>query len=263
MTRNPLYRALCFIALLNFSYFAFSQVPDSSKADNVKNLSHFNGAVTVTNNGISVIPTFTLGKPAVIFDLSMGKRLSFEPQLRFALEGKPWSFIFWWRYKLINSPRLSVRIGAHPALSFSTLPVLTNGETRETIIANRYLAGELSPNYFLSKNLSIGMYYLYSYGIDNENVRNTNFIMFNINFSNIKLSKQFFISFMPQIYYLRINKNDGFNVSSLFTFTRKNFPLSASAFINKTIQSRVPGSKDFIWNASLIFSFNNKYAKAQ
>jgi len=38
---------------------------------------------------------FTLGKPAAIFDLSVGnERLAFEPQFRFSLEGKPWSFIF-------------------------------------------------------------------------------------------------------------------------------------------------------------------------
>ncbi len=107
------------------------------------------------------------------------------------------------------------------------------------------------------------MYYLYSYGIDNENVMNTHFVMLNIDFSNIKLSDKFFISYMPQIYYLRINKNDGFNVTSTLTLARKKFPFSASAFVNKTIQSRVPGSKNFIWNASLIYSFNNKYTKAQ
>ena len=60
------------------------------KADSTKNIFHFAGGVTVTNKGISLVPTFTLGKPAAIFDPSTGKRkLYFEPQLRFALEGKP------------------------------------------------------------------------------------------------------------------------------------------------------------------------------
>lgn len=256
MTKNLIKKAFLLFVLLNLYFLAFSQITESKKE-----AIHFNGAVTVTNNGISFIPTFSLGKPAVIFDLSMGKRLSCEPQLRFALEGKPWSFIFWWRYKLVSISKFFVRIGAHPALSFSTLPVLTNGETKETIIAHRYLAGELAPNYFLTKNISIGIYYLYSYGIDNMNVRNTHFVMFNMNFSNIRLSDQFFISYMPQIYYLRINNNDGFNVTSSLTLARKKFPFSVSAFVNKTIQSRVPGSKNFIWNASLVYFFNNSYVK--
>ncbi len=105
------------------------------------------------------------------------------------------------------------------------------------------------------------MYYLYSYGIDNANVRNTHFAMLNTNFSNIKLSDMFFLSYMPQIYYLRINKNDGFNVTSTLTLARKNFPVCFSVFGNKTIRSNVPGHKDFVWDASLIYSFNNQYVK--
>jgi hypothetical protein len=52
------------------------------------------GAVSVTNKGISLIPSFTLGRPAAIFDLAVRKGdLGFEPQFRFGLDGKPWSFL--------------------------------------------------------------------------------------------------------------------------------------------------------------------------
>jgi aryl-alcohol dehydrogenase-like predicted oxidoreductase len=45
----------------------------------------------VTNNGISLVQTFSLGKPAAIVTLSIGKgKLSFEPDLRFSLKEKPW-----------------------------------------------------------------------------------------------------------------------------------------------------------------------------
>jgi len=40
-----------------------------------------------------------------MFDLSMGKRLSFDPMFRFSLEGKPWTFIFWFRYQVLNNDR--------------------------------------------------------------------------------------------------------------------------------------------------------------
>lgn len=259
MSKDLIKKVLLIFILLDFSHFAFSQKTDSTKV-----VSQFGGAVTVTNNGISLIPTFSLDKPAVLFDLTAGRgKLSFEPQFRFSLEGKPWSFFFWWRYKLVNTSKLFVRVGVHESLSYSTLTVLTNGESKETIITQRYLAGELAPNYFLTNNISLGMYYLYSYGIDNVNVRNTHFAMLNMNFSNIKLSDKFFLSYIPQIYYLRINKNDGFNVTSTMTLARRNFPVFFSVFGNKTIQSHVPGHKDFVWNASLIYSFNNKYVKAQ
>ena len=51
---------------------------------------HFNGAVSATNNGISLIPTFSLGKPATIIELNAGgEHLTFEPQFRISLEGQP------------------------------------------------------------------------------------------------------------------------------------------------------------------------------
>ena len=128
------------VIILSLSLTASSQSPESTKLP-----SHFNGAVTVTNNGIPFIPTFSLGKPAVIFDLSVGKRFSFDPQFRFALEGKPWSFLFWWRYKLVTNEKFLFSIGAHPALSFKALIIPTETGTQEIIKVQRYLAGELSP----------------------------------------------------------------------------------------------------------------------
>jgi hypothetical protein len=49
-------------------------------ANSIKVSGHFGGAVTITTKGISTIPNLTLGKPAAIFDLSVGRRLSFEIQ---------------------------------------------------------------------------------------------------------------------------------------------------------------------------------------
>ncbi len=72
-------------ALLSFAIFSLTIVSFSQARDEPEPAGHFGGAVTITNNGISFIPNFTLGKPAAIFDLSVGKRnLSFEPQFRFA-----------------------------------------------------------------------------------------------------------------------------------------------------------------------------------
>src|ERR1043166_1493193 len=97
------HRVILFLILLLVTHFSFSQ-----KEDSTNDVFHFRGAVTVTNKGISLVPTFTLGKPATIFDLSMGKKkLYFEPQLRFALEGKPWSFLIWWRYRLLNNSKMA------------------------------------------------------------------------------------------------------------------------------------------------------------
>lgn len=243
--------------LLLLTRLSFSQNMDSTKI-----ISHFSGAVNVTNNGISLIPTFSLGKPAAIFNLALGKgRLSFEPELRFSLEGKPWSFLFWWRYKLLDTNKFQIRIGAHPALNFRSESIATNGVTKEAMVTRRYLASELVPNYLLTKNISIGMYYLYSRGLDPGTTRVTHFITLNTNVSNIKFSNQILLRVTPQVYYLKLDKQDGVYFTSAFSLTKKNFPLSVAAIINKTVNTNITGSKDFVWNATLVYAFHKNYVE--
>ena len=63
--------------------------------------------VNVNSKGISLVPALTLGRPSTIVDVAVRKgALSFEPQFRFALDGKPWSFLLWGRYRAV-SPRSS------------------------------------------------------------------------------------------------------------------------------------------------------------
>lgn len=248
---------LLVFALLMFSHFSYSQ-----KADSTKSITHFSGSVSVTNNGISIVPSFSLGKPAAIFILSVRKnRFSFDPDLRFSLAGKPWSFLFWGRYKLVTKDKFKVNTGAHLGLNFKTSVIPIEGDSSETTVTRRYLAGELSPNYFLTKNISVGFYYLYSHGLDAGTIGNTHFITFNTNYSNIKITNQFFLNINPQLYYLKLDAQDGFYFTSSLTAVRKNFPLAVSAIINKEIRSTIAGSKDFLWNISLAYTFNKKYVK--
>ena len=247
--------------LLIFVFLLLAHDSFSQKADSTKSISHFSGAITVTNNGISLVPTFSLGKPAVIFNLAMGRgKLSFEPDMRFALSGKPWSFLFWWRYQLAKTKKFAFRVGAHPAINFKTQTVTINGTVQSQLIARRYLAGELSPNYFFSKNISIGMYYLYSRGLDYGSPKNTHFLTLNSNFSNIKLPGRLFMRFAPQLYYLKQDKLDGYYFTAALTLAMKNFPLSVSTIVNKTIRTDI-ASKDFVWNLNIIYSFNKTYVR--
>jgi hypothetical protein len=255
VTTNYIKRTSISLLLLNLSFFAFSQKTDSLKAP-----LHVGGGVTVTNNGISFIPTFTLGKPAAIFDLSIGRKLSFEPQFRFALEGKPWSFVFWTRYKLVKTDKFAVTLGAHPAILFKTITETKDGVTSEYIRAQRNLAAEFSPSYFLTKNISIGVYYLYGYSLESYAVRNVHYLTLNANFYRISLPSDFYLKFTPQVYYLNMDKQDGYYWSSILTIARKNFPISVSGLINQAIHTEIV-SKELVWNVSLIYSFGNEFVK--
>lgn len=257
-SKEPFYsanRILLLFILINLSCISFSQTADSLKIPG-----YFGGAVTITNKGISLIPNLTLGKPAVLFDLSLGKkRISFEPQFRFALEGKPWTFIFWWRYKIVDSKKFRMNIGAHPAFAFKTIIFPNDTVPQEIIRVQRYLAGEIVPTWLLSKNISLGLYYLPSIGLQEDGVKYTNYLALRGYFSNIRLSDKFYLRFNPQVYYLKMDADDGFYASATLTLARQNFPLSVSALVNRTIQTDILVGEDFIWNVSLIYSFNKKY----
>jgi hypothetical protein len=237
-------------------------IASAQKTDSTVRITHISGSVSVTQNGISLVPTFSLGKPAAIFLFSVGgNRLTFEPEFRFALEGKPWSFLFWGRYKIIPEGKFRLSVGAHPALNFRTYRLPVNGDSTDITVTRRFLAGELVPNYYFSKNVSVGIYYLYSRGFDINTPKNGHFITINSTISNIKLPGSFLIKITPQFYYLKQDKRDGTYFTSSFTISKKNFPFAVSSIINKTLSGNILGSKDFVWNASLIYSFNKNYVR--
>lgn len=216
----------------------------------------FAGAITATNNGISLLPTFSLGKPATIFDFSIkGKKWSFDPQLRFSLEGKPWSFIFWGRYKVVNDSKFKLSVGAHPAIAFKQEKVQAlNGDFKTILNAYRYTATEIAPNFILSKNCSVGMYYLYSHGWDIGTTLNTHFVTLNSTFSNLKLLPETYLKLQPQLYYLKMDSKDGYYFSSTITLSTPSIPFTLSSIVNKAIDTTIPG-KNFIWNLSLSYIY--------
>ncbi len=255
MIRSSMTVLLIMLGLLAKSTFA-------QKAESAKGIFHFSGAALVTNNGISLIPSFSLDKPAAQFSMSMGKRrLSFDPDLRFSLEGKPWFFIFWWRYKLLLQDKFRFSVGVQHSLNFRTVTLLIDENSNEVIATRRFLAGEIAPSYLVAKNVNIGIYYLFSHNLEKGATRNTHFFTLNSNFSYIKLSNGFFMRITPQLYYLKLDKEDGIYMTSAFTLAKRDFPLSLSAIINKSIQTDILIGKPFVWNVSLIYSFSESYVE--
>ncbi|WP_339750572.1 hypothetical protein [Algoriphagus aquimarinus] len=220
-----------------------------------KFLDDFRGTASVTQNGISLVPSFSLGKPALLFDLKLTReKLSFEPDMRFSLEGKPWSFIFWFRYKAIENKRFSLRLGAHPALNFRTVNIIRNNQPEELLEARRYLGAEVAPTYKISDKVGIGAYYLYGHAFD-EGVKNTHFMVLNSYFNNLHVSEKLYFNISPQAYYLLTDDLKGFYFVGFVSLIKKDFPISVSAILNKAIDTEIVPEDDFTWNISLVYSF--------
>ena len=242
--------------MLTLMHTAIGQSTDSTEKRN-----YFGGSVTLTNNGISLLPSFSLGKPAALFYMKVGRKLTFEPELRFGLDGNPWAFIFWWRYKFLSDRRFQIRVGAHPSILYATMPVTVNGVTDDKLIARRYVAAEIMPEFYITEKIILGMYYLKGYGFQDDAVKNTDFITLTAKFPDIRLSKRLSLGLYPQFYFLRMDDTHGFYFSSTQALHIKGFPLSIQSIINQPIQSDVVGGQDFVWNVSLIYSFGNFYRK--
>ena len=221
---------------------------------------HVSGGALVTNNGISLLPMFNLGKPAAIFDLSVGnERLAFEQQLRFSLEGKPWSFIFWTRYKAITGKRFRLNIGGNTSVAFRNAIVYDkNGVEKEVLNPQQSITTEIVPNYQLTKNVAVGAYYLLAHGISEGANKWTNFVTLNATISNIPMGKDTFLRIYPQVYFLDIDHVEGFYATATFTLTNKNLPFTLSSIINRKLKSDIV-SKDFIWNVQLAYTFNKRF----
>jgi hypothetical protein len=233
-----------------------------AQTENVQPSNHFRGNISVTNNGLSLIPAFSLNRPAAVFELSLGgERLSFDPELRFGLDGQPWSFIFWWRYKVIKKEKFNLHVGAHPAFVFvNTLVDDGSGNMIESMESKRFFAWEISPSYAFSKKVKANFLYLQGRSLGKVPYALNQFVSLGASFTDISISQKYFFNARPQLFYLKMNEKDGYFASSSFVVGRRDFPVSLGSIVSKKIVSEIEVD-DWIWNISLIYSFNNQFVK--
>ena len=91
----------------------------SHKPDTLKTPLSIRGNIQLTNNAISPVPAFTLGKPALLTTLYLQKgRFAFHPEFNFDLEAKPWSVNTWVRYQIIQQKKWDFTLGNNFSLFF-------------------------------------------------------------------------------------------------------------------------------------------------
>uniref|UniRef100_UPI0040474097 hypothetical protein n=1 Tax=Algoriphagus sp. TaxID=1872435 RepID=UPI0040474097 len=251
------------ICVLIFASFCFPHSLLAQETVSAKPTGQFGGVITATNNGVSIIPSFTLGRPALLFDLSLsGERFSFDPMLRFGMDGKPWSFVFWGRYKAIKDKRFTLSLGAHPAFIFAERIVKVNGKEETMLVSQRFLTMEVAPTYKISKRLSMGLYYLRGHGFNPIPPDNSNFIALNTVISGVPMGGGFTMRINPQLFYLKVDDDSGTYATSNFTVSKPGFPIGFQGLVNQKIKSSIPGD-DLIWNVGLLYIFSTPFHRAK
>lgn len=214
------------------------------------------GTVNVTSKGISNVPALTLGRPAMVFDLFVRKgSVGFEPQFRFDLHGKPWSFLLWGRYRAVQGDTFRLTLGAHPSFSFRSAKDLTDGVERDVIQARRYVAGDITPTWALTDRATVGGYYLYSKGLDFGAPPHTHLAAVRASVANIELTDRLVLQIGPQAYFLRTNGQNGTYANASASVGLRGSPISVNTMVNVPIDTAVAGGQDVLWNVSVTYAF--------
>lgn len=226
----------------------------AQKADSVKKTEplHATANIQITNNGVSLFPNLMLGKPATIINLTVGKKhIFFEPELRWRLNGEPWSYIFWLRYRPKRTEHFSWHVGAHPSYVIRPNQVIVNGKTENRWVSQRFLAAEFVPVWHQSSKFSLGLHILGSKGLDkNYGVQKSSYVSLQPRFPHIGVSKNYYLGFFPQVFHLSLDDKDGFYYSHLLNFNKKDFPIYISTIFTYKINSILAGD-DVVWNVGL------------
>jgi hypothetical protein len=248
-----------FISLiLSFLY----QKSTAQSVDSTKNISTFSGSVGFTNNGFSIIPTFSLNAPAFVANLSFRKKkFSFEPDIRMVPNAEKGGLIWWVRYRLVDNKKFGFRVGAHPAFTLISRTDIENGTTKEITEMLRFLAFEAVPSYQFNKKLGVSAMYLQGNGLQNHGPQLTRVLFLNTNITNIGLGKNLYFNLFPSIYFLNTDGFTGNYLTATGSIAHKKWPFSLQSTINQTFKSDIPGNKDFMWNLTLNYNFKKIYRK--
>jgi hypothetical protein len=137
----------------------------------------------------------------------------------------------------VEGKKFNLGVGAHPAFNFQTRKIIDPSTLAlsEITQARRFIAAEINPGYQVTKNFRVGMYYLKGFGLQKDAIRSSHFLTFNTTFSNIKLGGGTSLQFTPQVYYLKLDKEDGiFYTHTMSISKKKMFPSCCSRLSTRT-----------------------------
>lgn len=234
-----------FFYCILFSFLSIN-VFANNLADSTKKTWQFHGVIQVNNNGISPVPAFSLGKPALMTSFFVQKGgFTFSPEFNYGLDGKPWVVNQWLRFQKQHG-RFLLRTGANMSLFF--------GRIGSEIKLNQYLALEGFVSYRMSDRSSLNLLYWNSHGLDPMAVKSGHFLSLSANISKIPITKSLLLELRPNLFYLANTiPFKGLFVSAITSISHKKYPVSIFAQAVQPIL--VKPATNFNWNYGLNYIF--------
>ena len=232
----------------------------SQQQDSTQKVTTFSGTIGFTNNGFSIVPTFSLNHSAFILNFYLRKKkFSFDPDIRLTPDAKKGSMLWWLRYYPIEKKKFILRLGVHPAFTLIRKTVNDNGTDLEITEMLRFAAVEVAPSYKITRNWSVEAIYLHGSALQNHGPQNTDVVFLNTAISNIKLGRNLKGVLVPMFFYLMTDGHDGSYFSATGVVEHTKWPFSLKSTINQTITSNIPNNRNFMWNVSLNYRFQKQF----
>ncbi len=228
----------------------------AAQKDSSKDKPKLSGVVIITSNGISQIPAYSLDKPAIsaFFNLKI-KRFSYEPDINYGIDGRPWGMGNTFMYLIMDKKKLKFKAGVSLGLAFSYPEVLQGGKQVKVNKAERYLIVKIIPSYLFSKKSSLSLIYWNAHNLEKESIKLISFLSAVVSITNIRVSEKFYCGFLPQVFYLKVDKEDGLFFSPTVRFGLNKFPLFFSSQVNTALITNISSNSGLKWNVALNYNF--------
>jgi len=219
-------------------------------ADSTKSKLEAQATISLNRNGIAYIPAFSLDKPAIIGAFLLVKgRFSYDPQLSYGLDLKPWIIDNWFHYRIVDRPAFEFKAGGVISAFFSEYE--TEDET--VLQAQKYLAAEVVGTYRFTPLSSLAFTYLIERGQD-PGTLSGHFFNLQAERSDFKLGKKGLLSASLQLFYIDYTgDNDGLFTAAYISASLRNFPLSIFFQGIQDLWTNITPSPEFKWNVGLAY----------
>ena len=235
-------------------FFFISEILFSQEnTDTTRNKLKASCVFSINSNGISSIPAFSLGDPAIMVAVGLAKgRFSFDPVLAYDLEMKPWFFDSWVHYLIINKPAFKLRTGINFSMYFSDL-LLPDDEI--VLQGQRYWAFELAGIYNFNPKTSLTVLVWNDRGQDPGTITGL-YASIAIDRSDIPVGKRVLLAGSLQIFNIAYDgNNDGLFISPRIAVSDKKVPVSVFFQAIQPVTTNISPYPGFKWNLGASYSF--------
>ncbi len=235
-------------------FFLSSALYASENTDSTKSKLKAGATFTLNSNGISSVPAFSLGAPALMASVSVGKGwFSYDPTLAYGLDLKPWFIDNWIHVKLINLPKFELRTGMNIS-SYCGKYTVPEGEF---LRVERYFAYELAATFRFAHNISLQTQYWNDRGQEDYSLKG-HFVSAIVEKTDLALGNHILCTAALQLFYIGYDSNDNTNdnndglfVAPRVSFSVRNFPVSIFSQAVQAISSNIEPFPGFNINVGI------------